>query len=116
MSQLLQQIQREMEEEARLERFIEKRKHKILKLPENRRYRLVDSKDKAHAFLVIDRNELDKYSIFANEDDEVITKMEESSDLYVFPLRNTNPRDSKKSTAGYIRSTLIPTNYINIQN
>ena len=43
---LQQQIQREIDEEARIERLIEKKKQKILKLPQNRKYRLWQPKIK----------------------------------------------------------------------
>ena len=113
---LQQQIQREIDEEARIDRLIEKKRHKILRFPENRKYRFVDNKNKAHAFLVIDRNELTKYGILAYEEEETITKLESAPNISIFPLRNTNPRDSIRSTVGSIRSGLIPYSDITINN
>ena len=74
------------------------------------------TKDKAHAFLFIDRYDLTRYGILTNEDDVAIARMEASPNIHMFPLKNTNPRDSLKTTAGSIRSVLIPNNRINIQN
>ena len=113
---LLQQIQREINEEARIERFIEKKKLKILKLPQNRCYKLVDSKDKAAAFLIFTSKDFSRHSILANEDKEAVTKLEASPNVYLFPLRNTNRKDSKRTTTGTIRSTLIPASYVTINN
>ena len=109
---LRQQIQREIDEEARIEKLIEKKRQKILKLPENRKYRFVATKDKTHAFLIIDRYDITRYSILTNEDDAAIARMEARPNIH----KNTNPRDSLKTTAGSIRSVLIPNNRINIQN
>ena len=57
---LQQQIQREIDEAAKIQRFIEKKKLKILKLPKNRCYELVNSEDKADALLIINRKDFTK--------------------------------------------------------
>ena len=113
---LQQQIQREIDEQARIERLIEKKKHKVLKYPENRKYRLTDSKDKAHAFLVFNRADLTTFGILSDEDEELVCKLEGEPTIHIFPLRNTNPRDSQRATKGSIRATMIPTNNIKIQD
>ena len=64
---LLQQIQREIDEEAKIEKRIEKIKNKFLKQPCNRNLRLVNSKDKAHAYLVLNRNDLSNYYVVSME-------------------------------------------------
>ena len=113
---LQQQIQREIDEEARIDKRIENLKKKILRRPGNRKYRFVDTKDKAHAFLVFDRAYLSKYSIISYEEDETITKLESNPMFTIFPIRNTNPRDSRTATNGDIRANLTPISKLTTPN
>ena len=101
----LQQIEEEMQREARIEQRIENIKKKFLK--HNRKYRLVETKDKAHAFLVLNRNDLSTYHLISYEE-ETISKLENTPELVVFLLKNTNPHDSRKTTNGDIRKNLTP--------
>ena len=107
---LQQQIQREIDEAAKMERFLEKKKLKVLKLPKNRCYELVNSKDKADAFLIFNSKDFTKYTILAykKEEEEKIIELESSPNIFLFLLRNTNRRDVKRTTHGTIKSTLIP--------
>ena len=107
---LQQQIQREIDEAAKMERFLEKKKLEILKLPKNRCYELVNSKDKADAFLIFNSKDFTKYTILAykKEEEEKIIELESSPNIFLFLLRNTNRRDVKRTTQGTIKSTLIP--------
>ena len=106
---LQQQIQREIDEAAKMERFLEKKKLKILKLPKNRCYELVNSKDKADAILIFNSKDFTKYTILAyKKEEEKIIELESSPNIFFFLLRNTNRRDVKRTTQGTIKSTLIP--------
>ena len=97
-----------------MERFIEKKKLKILKLPKNRCYELVNSEDKADAILIINSKDFTKYSILAyKKEEEKIIELESSPNIFFFLLRNKNRRDVKRTTQGTIKSTLIPISKLN---
>ena len=111
---LQQQIQREIDEAAKMERFIEKKKLKILKLPQNRCYELVNSEDKADAILILNSKNFTKYTILAyKKEEEKIIELESSPNIFFFLLRNKNRRDVKRTTQGTIKSTLIPISKLN---
>ena len=112
---LQQQIQREIDEEARIEKRIENLKKKFFKKPQNRKFRLVESKDKAHAYLVLNRNDLSTYHVVSKEEDKTLSKCENTPGLVVFLLRNTNPHDSKNTTNGDIRKNLTPTSRLKVR-
>ena len=108
----LQQIEEEIQREVRIEKRIENIKNKFLK--HNRKYRLVETKDKAHAFLVLNRNDLSTFHLISDEE-ETISKLENTPELVVFLLKNTNPHDSRKTTNGDIRKKLTPSARITTQ-
>ena len=109
----LQQIEEEIQREVRIEKRIENIKKKFLK--HNRKYRLVETKDKAHAFLVLNRNDLSTFHLISYEEEETISKLENNPELVVFLLKNTNPHDSRKTTNGDIRKNLTPSARITTQ-
>ena len=106
---LHQQIQREINERAKLESLIEKKKKKVLKLPQNRCFRLIDNPNIADAFLIFNPDDVTVYTITLNNKDTA-RELEAYPDAFVYPLRNTNRRDSKNATKGNIRSNLTPIN------
>ena len=112
---LQQQIQREIDEQVRIEKLIEKKKLKILRLPKNRCYKLTDTKDKADAFIIFNTNDLTKYNILSHtkDEEENIITLENSPNIYMYPLRHTNRRDTKSTINGVIKSNLIPASSIN---
>ena len=113
---LQQQIQREIDEEARIEKRVEKLKNKFLKLPTNRKYRITKSKGEAHAFLVLNRNNLSTYSVISNDEYDLVSMFENNPNFNVFPLRNTNPHDSRSATNGDIKANLMPRSTVIVEN
>ena len=105
---LQQQIQREIDEEARIEK-IEKR---FFRNPLNRKYRKVKSRDEAHAILVFDRHNLSKYYIIINKEDAAITNCERDPNMVLIFLKSTNPHDVTNGIIGDIKQNHIPNNVI----
>ena len=103
---LHQQIQREINERAKIERLVEKKKKKVLNQPQNRCFRLIDNKDDADAFLIFNLIDVTIYTIVLNNKNTV-EELEKYQDAFIYPLRNTNRRDSKNATKGNITSNLI---------
>ena len=109
---LQQQIQREIDEEARIDRRIEKIKKRFFKNPINRKYREAKSKDDAHAILIFERNNLSKYSIVLNKEDLAITHCERDPGMVLIYLKSTNPHDTMTGVIGDIRQNHIPNDVI----
>ena len=104
---LQQQIQREINDYAKLEKYLEKKKKKVLGLPNNRCFKEISDPDKADAFLIFETDRLPYYVIYPNKEG-VIQCLREHQDLYFFSLRNTNKKDTKSTTRGNIISNLKP--------
>ena len=110
----LQQIQREINEHAKMEKYIEKKKIKALRRPENRCFKEIQDHNTADAFLMFNTNRLPQHSILPYNK-ETYQYLQTQSNIYLFPLRNTNKKDTKKSTNGIIVSTLMPDTSIKVE-
>ena len=67
---------------------------------------MVESKDKAHAYLVLNRNDLSTYHVVSKEEDKTLSKCENTPGLVVFLLRNTNHMIVKIQQTGTSGKTL----------
>ena len=118
---LQQQIQREMQQEARIDKAIDGIMKRLLKQNENKKYRIVYNRKHANAMFVFNRSDLSNYSFILNdEDNEKLNKIVYDNRVRVIYLKNTNPHDSKNSTIGDIKNTVplksfILKHYIKIQ-
>ena len=102
---LQQQIQREIDEEARIDKRIESMKKRILKQPGNRKYRILSTNNGADAALVFVSKNLTKYSIVLyEENNEILNGFENDSRFSMIFLKNKNPHDTKLTTYGYIKA------------
>ena len=100
----LQQIQREMEEELKIDRLIEKKCKKLLN-KHYHNYKKVEQRDEAHALLVFTRKNLKTHHLCLNEAnnrelDEAVT----NPSFTVFFLKCKNPHDGLRATQGNIKS------------
>ena len=101
---LIQQIQREIDEEVRIGKFIEKFKKRFLKAKRNRKYKFVSTKKEADMVVVFDKLNLDKYYVILNrEDDQGLIHAETNPQYTLLYLKNTNTRDTKLNTMGELR-------------
>ena len=101
---LQQQIEREMQQEAKIDKYIDALVKRVLK--ENRQYRLINDRKNSDAILVFSRYDLTTYNIVLNDNksknlDEAIRIS--NNNVKIFYLKNKNPRDSKNSTLGQIK-------------
>ena len=102
---LQQQIEEEMQQEARIDIKIEGIKRRFLKQQANRKYRFVPSKKDADAMLVFNRKDLSSYSFILNKDwTEDLMLLADHGNFTIVYLKNKNPRDSKNSTLGDIKN------------
>ena len=100
---LQQQIQREIDEEARIDRKIELFKKKFLKQKSNRKYTITPTRKDANMIIVFDRTNVTKYDIVFNDETEEALKSCETNPRYtMICLKNKNPRDTRLNTIGDI--------------
>ena len=100
----LQQIQREMEREARIDRAIEKKFKKLLKTSMYKRYCTVERREIADALIVFFHFNLNIYHFCLN-DEKALGFAVTDPRLTIFFLRSKNPHDAKRIAIGDIRST-----------
>ena len=74
-----------------------------------------NTKDKADAMLVLDRNDLSKYFIIFKKDEETLSGLGNAPSLTLVFLKNKNPRDCRNTTLGDIRSNHTPLTSIKAQ-
>ena len=97
----LQTLQREIQQEAKIDKAIDGIVNKWLKV--NRNYRKVNSRKNATALLIFIRSDLSRYSFgFNEENNETLDRYEQDDRLTVIFLRNRNPHDCNKTTIGHI--------------
>ena len=102
---LRQQIEEEMQREAKIDKIIESIKRRFLKQQVNRKYRIVSTRKEADAILIFNRNDISNYSFVLNADwAEETAQIISLNSSTVFYLKNRNPRDSKTSTLGDIKN------------
>ena len=102
---LQQQIQREMEEEAKREKKVAAVVKKVFKNSDIRRYRETSTRKGADGVFLLDRTDLNNYIFALNEENnEHLNKCIENPDNVVIFLRNKNPHDGRKSSFGDIRN------------
>ena len=100
---LQQQIQREIDEEARIDRKIESFKKSFLKYKSNRKYTITPTRKDANIIIVFDRTNVSKYDIvFNDESDESLKRCETNPRYTMVCLKNKNPRDTRSNTLGDI--------------
>ena len=105
----LQAIQEEMQQEARIDKAIDGIIKRLLKRNENKKYRIVSTRKEATSILIFDRFDLSNYSFVLNdENNEELRRLISDSRVTVVYLKNKNPRDSKSSTIGDIKSVAPP--------
>ena len=102
---LQQQIQREMQQEAKIDKTINNIVKRLLKLPDYKKYRIINDRKNSDAILVFNRYDLTTYNIALNDNksknlDEAIRI---SNNANFFYLKNKNSHDSKNSTLGQIK-------------
>ena len=64
---LIQQIQREIDEEARIDKKIELYKKKFLKQNSNKKYKIITTRKDADIIVVFDRTNMTTYDIVYND-------------------------------------------------
>ena len=100
---LQQQIQREIDEEARIDKKIENFKKHFLKRKANRKYIITETRKESHIIIIFDRENMARYDIFYNnEKDEQLNRCETNPRYTMLYLKNRNPRDTKSNTIGDI--------------
>ena len=95
-----------MEDVEKQEKVKQKQVKKYLKnfFKENPNFREVPERKGCHALLIFDEDNLQNHHLFLNDDsNQDITEAIETDILKVVYLINTNPRDSKSSSYGYIK-------------
>ena len=102
---LQQQIQREMQQEAKIDKTINNIVKRLFKLPDYEKYRIINDRKNSDAILVFNRYDLTTYNIVLNDNksknlDEPIRI---SNNAKIFYLKNKNPHDPKNSTLGQIK-------------
>ena len=100
----LQAIQQEMQQEAKIDKTINNIVKQLFKLPDFKKYRIINDRKNSDAILVFNRYDLNNYHLVLNDNkskdlDEVIRNSNNRTFVY---LKNKNPRDSKNSTLGQI--------------
>ena len=105
---LMQQINQEIEQEAKLEKRISRIVNRFLKQPDNSKFYRVETKDKADALLVFNRDDLSKYFIISNNDGDTLAAFERTPTIILIYLKNKNPHDRRNTTIGDIRANHIP--------
>ena len=100
---LQQQTQREIEQHAKTEKYLKKKLLKILNFQQNRCYKLTESKKEADAFIMFDESDFSNFTILVCNSEENIALLESSPNNWVFPLRCTNRRDTKKALNGELK-------------
>ena len=100
---LQQQIQREIDEEARIDKKIENFKKRFLKFKSNRKYIITETRKESHIIIIFDRENMSSYNVFYNnEKDEQLKECETNPRYTMIFLKNKNPRDTKSNTIGDI--------------
>ena len=85
----------------RIKRFLRKRFFKDFPY-----FKEVPERKGCDAILMKNEEDLKNYHVFLNDDtNKEITEAQESSLFRIIFLKNTNPRDSKKTTYGFIKQT-----------
>ena len=95
---LLQYIQQEIDEEARIDKKIEMFKRKFLRQPSNRKYKPVNNIEESDIILLFIRSDLNNYLVLSKDqlNDECFNER-----LYsMFFLKSTNPSDRKLHVIG----------------
>ena len=111
----LQTIQQEMEQEAKIDKCIDGMVKRFLK--QNRKYRIVQTRNQSDAVLLFIRSNLSNYSFVLNEENnEDLDRYERDNRITTVFLKNKNPHDNKRSTFGDIKKYLpaSKSNYKNI--
>ena len=104
----LQTILQEMQREEKIDKSINAIMNRFLKTRTNRKYRVVSSREQAHAILIFKRNNLSTYSFILNEENnENIDALEQDNNITLVYLKSTNPHDAKRVTQGDIKN-IIP--------
>ena len=104
----LQTIQQEMEQEAKIDKTIDGMVKRFIK--QNRKYRIVQTRQQANAILVFIRTNLSNYSFVLNEENnEDIIRYERDNRITMVFLKNKNPHDNIRSTYGDIKKCLPAT-------
>ena len=104
---LQQQIEREMQQEAKIDKTINNVVKRLFKLPDYKKYRIINDRKNSDAILVFNRYDLTTYNILLNDNksknlDEAI-RISNNNNAKIFYLKNKNPHDSKNSTLGQIK-------------
>ena len=98
----IQAIEREIQQEAKIDKTIEKLTTRWFK--QHKHFRRVDTREKSTAMIIFNRAELHKYTLIYNEENNPTLDSYMNDDrLTVIFVRNTNPRDRNKNTLGCIR-------------
>ena len=85
-------------EDIRIKNFLKKF------FKQNANFKEVPGRKGCDAMLLFDKNNLQNFTIFLNDEfNPDITEAVESGLLNLIFLKNTNPRDSKKATYGIIK-------------
>ena len=106
---LQQQVEEEMQREARIDQRIEKLTKLFFREPSNRKYKVHPSKKGADAVLIFERKDTVKYSMFLYKegDKNIELCLANPSLVTLVFLKDKNQHDAKRSTYGHIKS-LIP--------
>ena len=83
---------------------VEKYKNKVIKNLTN--FRKVKELKEADALLIINKNKLNKHDLRLNDFSEEQIKEMRDLGYNFYYLKNTNPRDKRLSTIGFIKKTL----------
>ena len=101
---LQQQIQREIDENAKIDKAIEKKFKRLIKKSYNNYYK-VDKRENSHAILVFFRKDLSIHHFCLNERNENLDIAISDTSITTFFLRCKNPRDGKRVAFGDIKNS-----------
>ena len=102
---LQQQIEEEIQREAKIDRRIETIVKRLLKYCENRKYRLVSTRKEADGVFIFNRSDLTKYTVVLNEEDnERLNSYVYNPNITMIFFKNKNPHNGRKTTLGDIRN------------
>ena len=102
MAQLRQQIQNEIEREAKIDRMIEAKTKKFLK--RNKQFYQVDETKSYDAILIFSRNDLTKYEIYLKVDTENCRdRLEILPKATLVYIKNKNKHDNRLHTYSFLK-------------
>ena len=103
MAQLRQQIQNEIDREAKIDRMIEAKTKKFLKT--NKQFYRVGQMEECDAILIFSRDDLTKYQIYLKvETKNCPDRLDELARVTLIYIKNKNKHDNRLHTYSFLKN------------